>query len=125
MYGWRRMASCTSTIAYIAIASRDGRFGGLRTANASYYNSCGFTGVYAAGVRFTGPVFIGNITASDLTTPMLVLGGAADVRINGGDLAQANGQPVRVTGVPKLQFVPGMDSHGSPLPARANRGRLD
>jgi hypothetical protein len=37
-------------IAFIAIQSANGKFGGIRTGNTTYYASQGFTGVYAPGV---------------------------------------------------------------------------
>src|SRR5690606_13595585 len=75
-------------IAYIAILSADGKFGGVRTANTNYFATKGTTGLYAPNVEFLGPVYIGNITAFDDAQPTLILGTAADVSITGGDLAQ-------------------------------------
>lgn len=108
-------------IAFVAISSENGKFGGLRTANASYFGSRGCTGVYAPGVAFQGPVFIGDITASDQAKPMILLGSASDVRITGGDMLQANGEPVHVSGIEYLKIKDGTDSHGRLLPARTNR----
>jgi hypothetical protein len=51
-------------IALIAIASANGKFGGLRTSNASYLAASGLTGIYAPGVAFTGQLVIGDINAS-------------------------------------------------------------
>ncbi|WP_237702477.1 hypothetical protein [Opitutus terrae] len=108
-------------IAYIAISSPTGRFGGIRAANAQFFAAKGFTGVYAPGVQFTGPVYLGDISAYDTAHPMIVLGASAsEVRITGGDMLQDNGQPVRVSGVRQLRFTPGSDSHGNSLPARPN-----
>jgi hypothetical protein len=112
-------------IAFIAIDSSDGKFGGLRTANASYFATTGYTGVYAPGVQFTGPVFVGDIDASDTATPLLLLGSAANAQINGGDLLQANGRAVRVSGIAQLKFVAGSDSHGNLFAAKTNRARLE
>ncbi|MEY4940369.1 MAG: hypothetical protein RIQ93_2104, partial [Verrucomicrobiota bacterium] len=78
-------------IAYIAISSTDGQFAGLRAANANCFALKGYTGIYAPGVQFSGPVFISDINASDDATPALIIGGGNDVRITGGDLFQANG----------------------------------
>ncbi len=52
-------------IAFIAISSANGKFGGVRTANAVYQNGVGMVGLYAPGVEFLGPVFIGDIRGSD------------------------------------------------------------
>jgi hypothetical protein len=112
-------------VAFVAIASGNGKFGGLRTANTSYFATRGYTGIYAPGVEFTGPVFVGEITASDTATPMLILGSAADVRVTGGDLLQANGRAVQVSGITQLKFAPGSTSHGNLLPAQANQARLE
>jgi subtilisin family serine protease/outer membrane protein assembly factor BamB len=121
-------------IAFVAIMSADGKFGGLRTANASYFATKGLTGVYAPGVQFTGPVFVGNINAFDAATPVLVLGSAAgETRITGGDLQQANGRAVQVSGLTQLKFTDGTTSHfvdasttpSEFVPARANNARLE
>jgi hypothetical protein len=112
-------------LAFIAVTSTDGKFGGLRTANASYFAARGLTGVYAPDVEFTGPVFVGDIRAADDATPVLVIGSATDVRITGGDLLQSNGRAVQVKGISALQFAPGSNSHGVSSPAQANQARLE
>lgn len=112
-------------IAFIAIATTNGKFGGLRTANANYFASRGLTGVYAPGVAFVGPVFIGDVSAFDTATPAILLGSAADVRITGGDLLQANSRAVQVSGITRLNFTAGGDSHAHPQPARGNRAKLE
>ena len=112
-------------IASIAILSANGKFGGLRTANASYLATDGITGIYAPGVQFTGPVYVGDIGASATAAPMLILGSATDVRITGGDLTQANSRPVVVGGITQLQFTAGTTSHGVLLPAQTNHARLE
>ncbi|WP_425496023.1 immunoglobulin domain-containing protein [Opitutus terrae] len=109
-------------LAFIAISSTNGRFGGIRAANANFYAAQGFTGIYAPGVEFTGPVFFGDIMAYDKAKPVLLLGSASDVRVTGGNMEQINAQPVQVSGVTQLQFKPGSDSHGNTLPAQTNRG---
>ncbi len=111
-------------LAFIAISSANGRFGGVRTANANFYASQGLTGIHAPGVVFEGPVYIGNISAFAAATPVIQLGYAADVRITGGDLAQPNGRPVQVSGIDQLQFTAGGDSHGNILPRETNQGVL-
>ncbi|ACB76517.1 non-reducing end alpha-L-arabinofuranosidase family hydrolase [Opitutus terrae] len=117
-------------LAYVAIASANGRFGGLRAANAGFRATAGLTGVYAPGVEFAGPVFVNDITAFDAATPVLLLGAATDVRITGGALAQDNGRAVAVSGFDRLQFTNGSNSHGAiaaaqPCGARLERYGLD
>lgn len=111
-------------LSFIAIASTNGKFGGVRASNASFFAHKGVTGLYAPGIQFMGPVFIGNISAFDTATPMIVIGSTADARITGGDLRQANGQPVQVGGLTHLSFTDGSDSHGHLLPAKTNAAVL-
>lgn len=111
-------------IAFIAILSADGKFGGLRTANARYLAVRGLTGLYAPGVQFKGPVFVGDITAFDAAEPVLILGAASDTRITGGDLFQANAKPVAVSGVGQLKFTDGSTSHGAIISAQLNKAKL-
>ncbi|HYP16775.1 MAG TPA: PQQ-binding-like beta-propeller repeat protein, partial [Opitutus sp.] len=111
-------------VSFIAISSANGKFGGIRTSNAHYFASKGFTGIYAPGVAFQGPVFIGDIIAFDAAKPVLVLGSVTDARITGGDLLQTNGEPVQVSGLSQLKFTAGSDSHGRGLSAQPNRGVL-
>jgi hypothetical protein len=111
-------------IAFVAIASTNGRFGGLRTANAIYASARGLAGVWAPGVAFDGPVFVGDIDAAESAIATLVLGSGANVRVTGGDLLQTNGQPVKVGGIAQLQFTLGSTSHGAVLPAGLNKARL-
>jgi uncharacterized delta-60 repeat protein len=112
-------------LAFVAISSADGKFGGLRTANASYFATKGITGVYAPGVNFSGPLFVGDIRAFDAATPMLVIGSSPDTRVTGGDLFQDNGRAVQVNGLTQLKFTGGGDSHGHPFAARTNLARLE
>src|SRR5690606_34045086 len=63
-------------LAYIAILSSNGKFGGLRCANASFFATKGLTGIYAPGVQFTGPVYVGDIDAFDDAESVLQLGSA-------------------------------------------------
>jgi hypothetical protein len=111
-------------IAFIAILSTNGKFGGVRTANTNYFAHRGYTGIYAPGVEFTGPVYVGDLSAFDSAMPVIVLGSASDVRITGGDLLQNNGQPVQVSGIMLLRFADGSDSHGNLLPAQTNQAIL-
>ncbi len=112
-------------IAYIAILSDNGKFGGIRAANTNFFASTGVTGIYAPGVQFTGPVYFGSIDAFGDATPTLVLGSAGDVRVTGGDLQQTNSRAIKVAGVSQVKFVGGTTSHGVALPAQQNRARFD
>lgn len=112
-------------IGYITIQSANGKFGGIRTANASYVAIQGVAGIRATGVQFTGPVYVGDINAADSATPMILLGLAGDVRITGGDLWQANNVAVQVSGISQLQFTDGMTSNGVLLPAQTDKSRLE
>jgi uncharacterized delta-60 repeat protein len=113
-------------IAFVAILSSNGKFGGVRTANANYFAAKGVTGIYAPGVQFTGPVFVGDLNAVDAARPMFILGSAlGETRITGGNLVQMNSQPIAVSGVTRLQFTAGADSQGRSLAAKACAGRLE
>ena len=112
-------------ISFIAIQSATGKFGGLRTANASYFATKGYTGLYAPGIQFTGPVFIGDVNAYDNASPVIIIGSGSDTRITGGDLLQSNGRTVAIAGLTQLRFVAGTDSHGNLQPAQTNRSRLE
>ncbi|HWA86716.1 MAG TPA: autotransporter-associated beta strand repeat-containing protein [Opitutus sp.] len=112
-------------VALVDLASTSGAFGGLFTGDASYADTTGWTGVYAPGVEFTGPVYLEDMSAADSATPVILLGAAdEDTRITGGDLLQGNGAPVQVSGITRLQFTDGTDSGGHTLPAQANQARL-
>jgi hypothetical protein len=94
--------------------------------NANYSAARGYTGVYAPGVEFTGLLNLGNISATGVATPVLMVD-AADVAplITGGDLGQTNGRPIQLSGLTQLKFVNGGTSHNRALPAQANRGGLE
>jgi hypothetical protein len=119
-------------IAFIAIQSTNGKFGGLRTSDTSYWATKGITGIYAPGVAFQGPVFVGDISAQNNATPYLVIGSGNDVRITGGDMQQANNKAIVVSGVVQLKFTAGTTSHyidaSTPtqfLLAKTNQGRFE
>ncbi|HWA87145.1 MAG TPA: glycoside hydrolase family 44 protein [Opitutus sp.] len=112
-------------LAFVAIASANGKFGGVRAANARFTASHGATGVYAPGVEFLGPVFIGDISASGDATPVIILGSAADTRITGGNLAQANFEAVQVRGISQLKFTAGSDANGDLHPAQPGAAFFD
>jgi sugar lactone lactonase YvrE len=111
-------------IAAIALATTNGQFGSVRTANASYFNTKGVTGLLAPGVAISGPMWINDINASSTAMPVIVIGSGTDTEINGGDLFQTNGADVQVSGLTRLQFVAGSNSHGQLFPAQNCRGRL-
>lgn len=111
-------------VASISIASRNDRFGSVRTGNVHFSAQSGITGIDAPGVRFSGPVNIGNISAFASAQPVFQLGFARDTRVVGGDLFQPNGRPVNVAGVWRLRFVAGRTASGVLLPARMNGGKL-
>lgn len=109
-------------IAFIAISSTDGKFGGVRAGNTRFFATKGFTGLQAPGVQFTGPVNIGDIAAFDTALPVLVLGSAnVTPLIVGGDLLQPNGEAVRLGSTLSLYFTAGATSHNLPLPAQTNQ----
>ncbi|MEO5960088.1 MAG: immunoglobulin domain-containing protein [Opitutaceae bacterium] len=111
--------------ASVAVLSANGKFGGIRTANGSYFNTKGTTGIYAPGVEFTGPIFVGDISAAGGSTPVFLLGSSTDVRVTGGDLWQMNNRAVQVSGMTQLRFVDGITSHGAMMPAQIDQGRLE
>lgn len=112
-------------LAFIAISSTDGKFGGLRAANATCFATKGYTGIYAPGVEFIGPLFVSDISASADATPVLTIGSGSDIRITGGDLLQANGRAVKVKGITQMRFTAGSDSHGTLFSAQANKGTFE
>lgn len=112
-------------IGLISITSTNGRFGGVRTANAGYFRSSGMTGINAPGVSFTGPVYVGDITADSSASGMMMFGSAADVRVTGGDCLQLNSRAIQVGGVSQISFTGGMKSNGQALPAQVNQGRFE
>jgi hypothetical protein len=112
-------------IACVTIASTDGRFGGLRAADATFSATAGLTGVYAPGVQFDGPVYVHDIAAFADATPVLVLGSASDVRVTGGSLYQDNGRAVVVDGIAQLNFTAGTSSQGTFIARQANLARLE
>lgn len=109
-----------ANLSFIAIQSANGKFGGIRTGNVHFYAYRGFTGIYAPGVEFVGPVNVGDITAFESAAPLLVFGAAEAVRIAGGNMGQDNGVAVKVSGIEKIQFADGETSHGDRVPAQAN-----
>lgn len=112
-------------LALISISSPTGRLGSLRTANASYTDVEGFTGVHAPGIRIGGPVHVHQIAASGTATPLLLTGSVDRINVTGGDMLQPNGRAVRIGGVTTVAMIAGTTSHDVPQPARANRARYE
>jgi len=69
-------------------------------------------------------VRIGNISALDRATPVLVLGNAEMVSVHGGNLFQENGQAIETRGLSIVAMLPGVTSHNIPNPAQMNAGVL-
>lgn len=111
-------------LGYVSIGSTDGKFGGVRTGNVSYFANEGMTGLYAANVTFDTPVYLGDVSGFNEAVAMLIAGFAPDVRIAGGDLFQANAEPVIVQGIGTLTFVDGTTSQGTVLPAQTNQAQI-
>jgi hypothetical protein len=112
-------------IGLISIASSNGKFGGIRVANASFFRTTGLTGIYAPGVAVQGPTFVGDISADSTATGVLVFGSTTDVRITGGDMLQLNNRTVQVDGITQISFTAGTKSGGQTLPAQTNRARFE
>lgn len=118
-------------ISFVTVSSLDGRFGGIRTANARYGGSKGLVGIYASDIQFTGPILVGDLDAAGGATPVLLLGAGTgvertnEVHITGGDLHQSNGKPVAINGITYMYFEAGTTSHGGALPAQQNQARLE
>ncbi|HVU22636.1 MAG TPA: endo-1,4-beta-xylanase [Opitutus sp.] len=112
-------------LAFVAIASANGRFGGLRASDARFWATNGLTGVYAPGVAFAGPVFVGDLDARENATPVIVVGSTDDARITGGSLHQTNDAHVLVHGLQQLKFTAGGDSGGHLISAQNNQAVLE
>jgi len=114
-------------LASVAIASPTGAFGGVRGGDLAFFASEGFTGLFAPGVAFGGPVVLHDLTAFAEAAPVLETGGVAggEVFIAGGDLAQDNQRALQIGGLGRLVFRDGTDSHQRLLPAQPNRARIE
>lgn len=111
-------------VASVAVVSPSASFGSVRAANTSFFASTGMTGIYAPGITFSGPVYVGEIDAFAAAKPVLVLGSATDARITGGNLQQTNSESVTIAGLTQLNFVAGTKSNGITLTAQNNVGQL-
>jgi hypothetical protein len=104
-------------IAFIAITSPTGTFGGIRTGNTRYSARKGYTGIYAPGVEITGPMRVHDIIASDDAIPAVLVGSALQpLEVAGGSLEQDNDRPIQVSGGFYVLFTDGSDSHGHIAP---------
>jgi hypothetical protein len=118
-------------IAYITVTSLDGRFGGLRLGNTRFSATRGLTGIYASDIQFVGGVVVGDIDARNAAMPILLLGAGTgvertnEVQITGGDLLQSNNRAIAISGITRLKFIDGGNSHSQLLPAQQNRARLE
>jgi hypothetical protein len=119
-------------IALLTVSSLDGKFGGLRTANVRFSATKGLTGIYASDIQFSEPVLIGDVDAQGAAEPVIHLGAANtdsdkanEVRIAGGDLVQSNNRVISISGITRIQFNGGQNSHGTHYPAQSNRGRFE
>jgi hypothetical protein len=118
-------------IAFVTIASLDGRFGGVRTGNVRFSASKGIVGLLASDVQFAGPVVLGDIDATGSAMPVISLGLTTndeptnEIQIAGGDLAQTNGKPIALGGVSRVTFTGGLTSQGVALPAQTIRARFE
>lgn len=115
-------------VALLNIISSNGKFGGIRAANASFWATGGNTGIYAPGVQFTGPVFVHDVDAQEGAVPVLITGTIDNpdgIRITGGDLAQASERPVRIEGATRITMAAGITSHATNLPANANQALIE
>jgi hypothetical protein len=111
-------------LASLTIHTLYGQFGGVRTANASYFATTGYTGLYAPGVEFER-VYIGDINASDSATPTFTVRISHATEIHGGDALQTNGRWIQVGSMTVIHFEAGTKSDGTFQSAQSNRGRFE
>ncbi|MEO5958296.1 MAG: immunoglobulin domain-containing protein [Opitutaceae bacterium] len=111
-------------IASLTIHTLYGQFGGVRTANASYFANAGYTGLYAPGVEFDR-VYIGDINASDTASPTFTVRISHATEIHGGDALQSNNRWVQVGSMTVIHFEAGTKSDGTFQPAQSNRARFE
>ncbi len=111
-------------ISYIAILSTNGKFGGIFTGNTHFSATKGLTGIYAPGVQIVGPVVVGDVSAFDAAVPVLRFGSTTSVKIAGGGLEQANGQPLQISGITQMTLGAGTTSQNVLLPAQTLKTRL-
>lgn len=112
-------------LAALALQGSAGKAAGIYMGNAHLFAADGVTGIVADGIAVSGPVRLGNVSAFDQATPMLVFGSLADLAITGGDLKQENARPVQVRGLGEVHLAAGGKSDGTVLPAQTNRARFE
>lgn len=105
----------------IGIQSVDGRFGGIRAADAEFWGTKGWVGINATRVKIVGPVRLMNLSARDAAEPMLRMDDGATVEIAGGDLEQEKGKAVHLDGQIQVTPIAGATSDGTALPAQVLR----
>ncbi|ACB76443.1 serine hydrolase [Opitutus terrae] len=112
-------------LAALALHGSAGKAAGIFMGNAHLFAASGVTGIFADGIAVSGPARLGNISAYDRATPMLVFGSLADLAITGGDLKQENARPVQVRGLGAVYLTAGGKSDGTALPAQPNQARFE
>jgi hypothetical protein len=114
-------------IALITVASPNQTFGGIRAGNAACFAVSGDTGISARGVTFTGPIVLHDIDARDTATPRLLTGTVvgSEIRITGGNLLQSNTRSIEFGTATVVRMSAGTTSHGVPLAAQPNQGKLE
>ena len=115
-------------LARLVIQSPTGEFGGIFMGNGAFNDVNGLTGVYAPDITVRNNIRINDIRAFDAASPVLVFGGTPNaengLRINGGDLEQANNRPIELRGVNKVIMGNGTDSHNRAEAAQTNKARF-
>lgn len=112
-------------LARLAILSASGEVGSLLMGNAGFFDTSGRTGLYAPGVSVSEIIRLHDLTAFGEARPVLVFGASpGGVHVAGGALEQANGRPVEIEGVERLEMGAGASSHGEHLPVQSIQARL-
>lgn len=108
------------------IHSTTGGLGGLYYGNVTFGADAGPVGIAAPSVRTVGTLNFHELASTAAGRPMILLAadGQANVKITGGSLSQANGQPIAVAGLDTVRMVAGQGSSGQAAPAQAIQGRL-
>lgn len=103
-------------------------FGSIHAGNVRLFATQGLTGIYAPGVSIYGPVFVGDLSASDGAFPVLSVGNRSQLVtlvVAGGDLFQPNGQSILVTGFGVIGISAGTNSQGTYLPVPSSLSRIE
>lgn len=116
-------------LARLVIQSPTGRFGGIRLGNAAFAATTGVTGIFAPGVAVTGDIRLHDLRALEAAEPVLVFGATPNaedgLRVTGGDLGQANGRAIRLSGVNRVLMGAGTDAHDRAEAAQTNQARFE